>query len=261
MLDADRIAQLRKLLRDDPNDELANFSLGSALLNMGQPQEAARHLQKVLALNGRSSKAHQLLGQAQEAIGETSLAIETLTNGYRVAHRQGDIVPMKIMEKSLRRLGADVPAVADRPAAGRVGDEATAVGGAVGEATAVDGVVVEAAATDGASSEGAAIKATAAEGVVRNGDAAGEAGAGLPLAQLDASGFRCRRCGRPGPRLKARPFKGDLGERVLENTCQACWQEWVRMGTRVINELRLPLHEPKAQELYDRHMKEFLLLD
>jgi len=200
VLDVDRIAQLRKLLRDDPNDELANFSLGSALLATGQPQEAARHLPKVLALNGRSSKAYQLLGQAQEAIGEKSLAIETLTNGYRVAHRQGDIVPMKIMAKSLRRLGADVPAMTDEHAE-------------------------------------------------------------LPLAQLDASGFRCRRCGRPGPRLKARPFKGELGERVLENICQACWQEWVRMGTRVINELRLPLHEPKAQELYDRHMREFLLLD
>ena len=33
------------------------------------------------------------------------------------------------------------------------------------------------------------------------------------------------------------------------------------MGTKVINELGLPLANPKAQEIYDQHMKEFLMLE
>jgi len=74
-------------------------------------------------------------------------------------------------------------------------------------------------------------------------------------------GFKCRRCEGPGSPLKQRPFKGPLGEQILASVCQSCWNEWVRMGTRVINELRLPMHDPRAQETYDQHMREFLLLD
>jgi Fe-S cluster biosynthesis and repair protein YggX len=32
------------------------------------------------------------------------------------------------------------------------------------------------------------------------------------------------------------------------------------MGTKVINELRLPLADPQAQKMYDQHMLEFLNL-
>ncbi len=73
--------------------------------------------------------------------------------------------------------------------------------------------------------------------------------------------FSCRRCGGHGPKLPHRPFKGALGEKVLASVCQSCWKEWVGMGTKVINELRLPMFDPQAQETYDKHMKEFLSLD
>ena len=32
------------------------------------------------------------------------------------------------------------------------------------------------------------------------------------------------------------------------------------MGTKVINELRLPLNDPQAQKIYDQHMMDFLTL-
>jgi hypothetical protein len=32
------------------------------------------------------------------------------------------------------------------------------------------------------------------------------------------------------------------------------------MGTKVINELRLPMDDPKAGKIYDQHMVEFLNL-
>ena len=73
--------------------------------------------------------------------------------------------------------------------------------------------------------------------------------------------FACRRCGGPGPRMANRPFKGPLGEKILASVCASCWKEWIGMGTKVINELRLPMFDPQAQEVYDKHMKEFLSLD
>ncbi len=71
---------------------------------------------------------------------------------------------------------------------------------------------------------------------------------------------QCYRCNQVRPALKERPFKGELGEKVLANICQACWTEWIHMGTKVINELRLNFADPHHAELYDQHMKEFLNL-
>ncbi len=199
MSPTERIAHFRKLVSINANDEMAQFGLGAALLEAGQAAEAGPCFQRVLALNSQNSKAYELLGAAQKAAGQKELAVQTLTEGYRVAQRKGDFMPLKAMGAMLSELGAPIPTVA----AGRE----EAAGGAV------------------------------------------------------AGGFRCRRCGAGGPKLKERPFRGELGEQILSSICQPCWNEWVRMGTKVINELRLPLHDPQAQAMYDQHMKEFLLLE
>lgn len=73
--------------------------------------------------------------------------------------------------------------------------------------------------------------------------------------------FTCSRCGRPSGKLPDRPFKGELGQRIWDNICQVCWREWIAMGTKVINELGLSLSDPRAQKMYDEHMKEFLQLE
>lgn len=196
----DRIAKLRQMAEQNPGDELAHFSLGSALLEADQPGEAAKSFQRVLAVNSQNSKAYQLLATAQRAAGDVQFAAETLATGYRIAHKRGDLMPANAMADMLRELGKPVPDVAAKPAA----PSAAAAGGQV------------------------------------------------------AAGFACKRCGSPGPKLPARPFKGPLGERILAEICASCWREWVGMGTKVINELRLPMHDPQAQEMYDKHMIEFL---
>jgi Fe-S cluster biosynthesis and repair protein YggX len=56
-------------------------------------------------------------------------------------------------------------------------------------------------------------------------------------------------------------MSGDLGRQVYESICADCWQEWIRMGTMVINELGLELRSQEAQQVYDDHMKEFLRLE
>jgi Fe-S cluster biosynthesis and repair protein YggX len=90
--------------------------------------------------------------------------------------------------------------------------------------------------------------------------AAGSPATSAP-AQPGAEMITCRRCGQAKPKMAERPFKGPLGERVWAEVCQSCWQEWIPMGTKVINELRLNFADPKSAETYDQYMKEFLSLD
>ena len=70
----------------------------------------------------------------------------------------------------------------------------------------------------------------------------------------------CARCHRVAHKLPKPPFKGAQGQEIFERICADCWREWIPMGTKVINELRLPLNDPQAQKLYDQHMLEFLNL-
>jgi Fe-S cluster biosynthesis and repair protein YggX len=70
----------------------------------------------------------------------------------------------------------------------------------------------------------------------------------------------CNRCGKIGPRLPEPPFRNELGKEIQEKTCATCWREWIGMGTKVINEMRLPLSDPQAQKIFDQHMIEFLNL-
>ena len=76
-----------------------------------------------------------------------------------------------------------------------------------------------------------------------------------------AAGFRCTRCGRPEGQLQKPPFKGSVGQRIFDHVCQACWREWISMGTKVINELGLTLSTPAGQQAYDQYMLEFLQIE
>ena len=68
----------------------------------------------------------------------------------------------------------------------------------------------------------------------------------------------CKRCGKVGPKLARQPFKREFGKEIYENICGLCWKEAIAMGTKVINELRLPLADPQAQKIWDQHIREFL---
>jgi len=95
-----------------------------------------------------------------------------------------------------------------------------------------------------------------------NGGAVPEfASAATAVAQVAGEGeITCKRCGLTKPKLARQPFKGALGTDIFANTCADCWKEAIGQGTKVINELRLPLTDPKAQKVWDQHIKEFLNL-
>jgi Fe-S cluster biosynthesis and repair protein YggX len=189
------IDRLRAQTESDPKDEIAHFSLGRALLESGDAAEAAKALQRVIALNPNISKAYQLLADAQLKTGHRDYAVQTLTEGVNVANRRGDMMPKNEMLKKLGELGAPVPQFQDA--------KTTPVG----------------------------------EGEVY-----------------------CKRHGGTGPRLPKPPFRNEFGQQVYENTCANCWKEAIAFGTKVINELRLPLSDPQAQKMWDQHIREFLNL-
>jgi len=91
---------------------------------------------------------------------------------------------------------------------------------------------------------------------------------GAPVPQLTAKAelkvgegeVMCQRCKQVRPRLPSPPFSSAQGKLIYDNTCAACWREWIGMGTKVINELRLPLADPQGQKIFDQHMMEFLNL-
>jgi Fe-S cluster biosynthesis and repair protein YggX len=70
----------------------------------------------------------------------------------------------------------------------------------------------------------------------------------------------CKRCGRVATRLAKPPFRNAFGQEIFENTCTDCWREAIGQGTKVINELRLPMSDPQAQKQWDIHIREFLNL-
>jgi Fe-S cluster biosynthesis and repair protein YggX len=74
--------------------------------------------------------------------------------------------------------------------------------------------------------------------------------------------FQCQRPGCPAggqaQRLPAPPMNDELGRQVYDHICSLCWKEWLGMGIKVINEMRLDLSDERAQQVYDNYMKEFL---
>ena len=193
---ASRIEQFRKMAHDDPRNELGHFSLGKALLEAGQPEEAAQSLRRCLELNPNISKAYQILGSALLSLKQNEQAIAILTAGAKRADERREVMPRNEMAKMLKDLGAPVPqftqAVAERPV--------------------TEGEVL------------------------------------------------CQRCNKIGKRMSAPPFRNATGQEIHQKICADCFREWIGMGTKVINELRLPMNDPQAQKVYDQHMLEFLNL-
>ena len=70
--------------------------------------------------------------------------------------------------------------------------------------------------------------------------------------------IKCTRCGQERPRLKTPPFKDELGERIHQNICQACWDEWLQRQMQLINHYALDVRIAEAREFLRRNVEAFL---
>ncbi len=102
----ERIEQFRKMAKANPDDDLAHYALGQALVDAGRDAEAVNVLRHVIKLNPGYSRAYVLLGAAQQVNGDEDGAIETFQTGYAAAMNRGDLMPATEMKQRLADLGA-----------------------------------------------------------------------------------------------------------------------------------------------------------
>jgi Fe-S cluster biosynthesis and repair protein YggX len=79
-------------------------------------------------------------------------------------------------------------------------------------------------------------------------------------AAVEASGDTIldKRTGQPQAKLADPPMRGPIGAYIYANFGQDTWTEWIGMGTKVINELRLDFSNPAHQDTYEQHMLDWL---
>jgi Fe-S cluster biosynthesis and repair protein YggX len=67
----------------------------------------------------------------------------------------------------------------------------------------------------------------------------------------------CVKLGKEAEGLDRPPYPGPLGQRIYENVSKQAWREWVEHQTRLINEYRLALADPKARKFLAEEMEKF----
>ena len=121
---AEQIARYRNMVAGDPEDDLAHFRLGQALMEDGQYADAAKAFERTLELTPAFSRVFQFLGECLIKDSKPEKAAEVLTKGWQVADERGDRLPREAMEKLLTSLGAPVP----KPAAPAAEDDGPGTG-------------------------------------------------------------------------------------------------------------------------------------
>ena len=201
----DRIEQFRKMAQSNPEDDLAHFALGNALIDADRFAEAVPVLRHVIKLNAGYSRAYVLLARAQLTTEAETAAVETLQRGYAAAITRGDLMPANEMKGMLSELGEQIEPEY-------------------------------------------LLEATEA---MQEPEDDREPGAGE---------IRCHRTKRVGLKMSFNPFNNDVGAFIESNISKESWEEWMELSIKIINELRLDLGDPKGQQTYDEHMKDFLNL-
>lgn len=105
----ERLAAFKNMAEADPENELAHFSLGKTLLELGQNSEAEASLRRTIELSPRHAIAHQLLAEALFGLERREEAVELLEKGLLLAHEKGEIKPRNAMLQRLEELGVPPP--------------------------------------------------------------------------------------------------------------------------------------------------------
>lgn len=70
--------------------------------------------------------------------------------------------------------------------------------------------------------------------------------------------IHCRRCGKEAPPLPKAPFRNELGQRILQEICQACWQDWLQHQTLLINHYGLDPRDRRARAFLYEQIEQML---
>lgn len=68
----------------------------------------------------------------------------------------------------------------------------------------------------------------------------------------------CSRCGETRAGFERPPFPGPIGDRVVQEICQDCWNQWTRQQMMLINHYGLNLMDPQSRTFLTKQMQAFL---
>jgi len=71
----------------------------------------------------------------------------------------------------------------------------------------------------------------------------------------------CVKLKREAEGLDYPPYPGELGKRIWAEISKQAWQEWTDVQTRLVNENRLNLADPRARKYLTQQMEKFLFED
>lgn len=57
----------------------------------------------------------------------------------------------------------------------------------------------------------------------------------------------CVRCRETREGIPYRPFQNDLGRRLVEEICNVCWGDWLKLQQQLINHYGLNVRDPGAK--------------
>jgi len=70
--------------------------------------------------------------------------------------------------------------------------------------------------------------------------------------------FKCIKSGKMGTQIPRQPFRNAMGEWIYNNISNETFTEWIGLGTKIINELRLDLSREDHDAVYEYAMRIFL---
>lgn len=54
------------------------------------------------------------------------------------------------------------------------------------------------------------------------------------------------------------PFPDELGQRIHDEICQVCWEDWLQRQMQLINHYALDVRTPDARDFLRRNLEAFL---
>ena len=104
-----RIDIFAEMVRQQPDDAMIWYGLGSEYMKAERWSEAASALQNVVKLNPDYTAAYQMLGTALASVGQREEASHVWTKGVEVARRTGAWKAQQHMEGLLSSMKAAAP--------------------------------------------------------------------------------------------------------------------------------------------------------
>jgi Fe-S cluster biosynthesis and repair protein YggX len=67
----------------------------------------------------------------------------------------------------------------------------------------------------------------------------------------------CLKLGKDLPGMPYKPFDNDLGQKIYDNISMDAWRMWLEHSKMVVNEYRLDLTSPRAQQILLEQAEQF----